>query len=309
MVWQWMLRGWLYHTATQHLAQLASAEMQKRQALEQALAAGQKCLCDIGIVCAQPAEAGGLLDLMPEAINLQGAGFQLTLGIWQELHVALVVTGEGAENVQRGLRALIDAHEPAWVFSVGFCSGLQPESKFGDLCLPTEIVGLDGLRWTPTAWPENLALPAHMRLGGRMASLARAPRGPQEKRACGQKYQAAWADSETRIVGDWCAQRQIPWNCVRVVLDAQADAWPKDWMRIKKQKSWAGQFGAAVGALLDSPGAAGALWNHQERQLAASDRLAKGLDALLAAGRALAPPPEALPLPETKQLNYEPPRT
>jgi hypothetical protein len=67
-----------------------------------------------------------------------------------------------------------------------------------------------------------------------------------------------------------------------VVSDAVDDQLPREVERLSRQKTRAAQLGAALGAFLDRPGALKDMYRLKENALAASDRLAKFLAALIA---------------------------
>jgi adenosylhomocysteine nucleosidase len=107
-------------------------------------------------------------------------------------------------------------------------------------------------------------------------------RTPRDKRALGESHDALAVDLESFAVAEVCLRRQTPFLAVRVVSDAVDDRLPREVERLARQKTRAAQIGAALGAILDRPGALKEMYRLKQNALAASDRLAKALVGLIA---------------------------
>jgi adenosylhomocysteine nucleosidase len=116
-------------------------------------------------------------------------------------------------------------------------------------------------------------------------------RRPSEKRALGESHDALGVDLESFAAAEVCAQRQSRFLAVRVVSDAVDDRLPREVARLSRQKSRAAQLGAALGAILDRPGALKEMYRLKQNALASSDRLARSLAGLI--DHLAPPPPEA----------------
>src|SRR5207244_1434326 len=110
-------------------------------------------------------------------------------------------------------------YRPKLVLSAGFSGALQEEFHVGDIILATEVAS-DGKLW-PATWPaENPAGEWRPRLHrGRLLSVPTLIGSPEEKEALGRAHQAAAVDMETAAVARLCRKRDVPFGCVRVILD------------------------------------------------------------------------------------------
>jgi adenosylhomocysteine nucleosidase len=68
---------------------------------------------------------------------------------------------------------------------------------------------------------------------------------------------------------------------VRIISDAVDDELPADVERLARQKTRAGQFGAATGAIFRRPSSVKDMLRLKEYSLVASDRLAKFLSGMI----------------------------
>jgi adenosylhomocysteine nucleosidase len=106
-------------------------------------------------------------------------------------------------------------------------------------------------------------------------------RRPADKRAAGEAHHALAADLESLAVAEACRGRSVPFLAVRVVSDAVDDELPGEVEKLVRQKSRTAQLGAALGAILDRPGSLREMYRLHANALAASDRLARFLAALI----------------------------
>src|SRR5439155_8610295 len=102
----------------------------------------------------------------------------------------------------------------------GFSGALQERFQVGDVILGTDVANVEGQCW-PATWPAELPRgewrpPLHR---GRLLSVAALLASPAQKQALGREHQAAAVDMETAVVARMCRQRDVPFGCVRVILD------------------------------------------------------------------------------------------
>jgi hypothetical protein len=143
------------------------------------------------------------------------------------LSVLTLHTGIGHSRTEAALSWLLSQpimggvpYRPKLVLSAGFSGALQEGFQVGDVLLATEVMSVEGKSW-PTTWPPELPQgewrpPLHR---GRLLTVPAMITGPEEKQALGQAHHAAAVDMETAVVARMCRQRDVPFGCVRVILD------------------------------------------------------------------------------------------
>jgi adenosylhomocysteine nucleosidase len=140
--------------------------------------------------------------------------------------VLVLETGVGPECSARALRWLMDSYlpgerflRPLFMVSAGFAGGLQPRCHIGDVVVATAVVDAANRRWpcdpglTATKqgrmdWMEGAILSGPCLIGD-----------PAEKTQLGQRFDALAVDMESAFVAALCAERQIPFACVRSISD------------------------------------------------------------------------------------------
>lgn len=284
MAWHWIVQNWLRSVAEERIRE-AVAEAARQQMASAAAPPdiAAKAVCDVGAVFALSEESGGLEDLLAEVATIKGNGFAIRVGLWKGRRVAVAIAGSGGSSAARAAEALIAGHRPRLVFSAGFCGGLNDSVKRGDLVVAERIVRPGGEELPVDLDPIRSA-PLFSRPGvhvGRIVTTDAIVRRPREKRALGEEFDALAVDLESAAVAGVCARRNVRFLAVRVVSDAVDDRLPREVERLSRQKSRAARLGAALGAILDRPGAAKELYRLKQNALAASDRLAKGLASLI----------------------------
>ena len=238
--------------------------------------------CRVGVVFALGIEAGGLAKLLDRKTTTRGHGLVVRRGRLKDRQVALITSGAAAANAARATEALIAGHRPQWVFSAGFAGGLQPQLKHCDILMADHLVDASGghLKLDLNVDPDSLAAMPGVHVG-RLLTVERIVRLPQQKRSLGEQHDAMAVDMETFAVAEVCRQRQVPFLAVRVVHDTVDDELPPDIDRLLAQKTLGGQLGAATGAVWRRPGSIKDMYHLRERAVAASDRLAKFLAGMI----------------------------
>jgi adenosylhomocysteine nucleosidase len=293
MAWQWMLQNWLRGLAEAKIRETV-AEAARRQMSSAAAGAGdaEPRPCDVGAMFALGEESGGLEDLLEGRVTTKGDGFLIHQGDWKGRRIAVAVSGAGRPAAARATEAMILGHHPAWVFSAGFCGGLSPKLQRHDILMADRIAQTDGTE-LPVDLEAVRSAPLLSKRGvhvGRLLTADEIVRQPREKRALGESHDALAVDLESFAVAEVCSRRRTRLLAIRVVSDAVDDRLPQEVKRLSQQKTRAAQFGAALGAILDRPGALKEMYDLKQNALAASDRLAKFLAALISH---VVPPPEA----------------
>jgi adenosylhomocysteine nucleosidase len=282
MVFDWLLRTWLQNAAQDKIREKVVQAAREQMAPEAAENDWAQRPCDVGLVFALGIESGGLEDLLEGSVTVKGHQFLIRQGGLKRRHVALAVSGVGSAAAARATEALLTGHRPQWLISAGFSGALQPGLERNEILIGESVgdttgrrIGVD-LQSGPVAWKD---MPG-ARLG-KLISVDRILRRPEEKRALGQEHGALAVDMESCAVAEVCAHTAARFLAVRVVSDTVDEVLPPDIERMVRQKSSAGRWGAALAAAMDRPGALNEMLKLREHALVASDRLAKFLASLV----------------------------
>jgi adenosylhomocysteine nucleosidase len=173
-----------------------------------------------GIVCALAAEARAL-----RPHSRAGASYaSLADGS------LLIVSGMGGAAAAAGARVLIDAGAAA-LASFGLAGGLDASLRPGAICLPREIVSLDGKSLATSAhWRARVesALAARYPVAsGKLLSTDRAIASIEEKAALHLATAAVAVDMESLAVAQVASAHGLPFIAIRVIVDSAADNLPR----------------------------------------------------------------------------------
>jgi adenosylhomocysteine nucleosidase len=283
MVFDWLLRAWLQNVARDKIREKVVAAAQERMAAgraEPSSAASREC--DVGLVFALEVESGGWEDLLGEVRTTRGDRLLVRQGAWQGRRVAVAISGVGQAAAARATEALIQGHRPRWVIAAGFSAALRGELARHEILVAESLVDPSGrqievdLARAPVVWSQ---LP-RARIG-RLLSGEPVAGQPREKRALGERY-AAWAmDTASCAVAEVCRRQPLPFLAVRAVSNTLDEVLPADIQRLARSESAPRRWGAVLAAALDRPGSVQEMLQLRQNTLAASDRLAKFLAALI----------------------------
>ncbi|HVC93992.1 MAG TPA: hypothetical protein VND64_09895 [Pirellulales bacterium] len=292
MVWQSLIRGWLQQQVRQKAYQTVSEAAGARAAGEGG-AASALPRCEVGLVFALSIESGGFEDLLTGVVTMRGAGFVAKQGSLNGRGVVLVESGVGTLDAARGTQALLAGHKPSWIISAGFAGGLDPKLKRGDILMVDSLAEASGRRLAIDIRvdAESLTRTPGIHVG-RLLTVDTVVRGPDEKRELGRRHEALAVDMESWAVGEVCRQAKTRFMAVRIISDAVDDELPADVERLARQKTRAGLFGAATGAVFRRPSSVKDMLRLKEEALVASDRLAKFLSGMITQ---LVPAPDVAP--------------
>jgi hopanoid-associated phosphorylase len=173
-----------------------------------------------GIVCALAAEARALRPITrpgaPCAVLADGS--------------LLIVSGMGGAAAAAGARVLIAAGATA-LASFGLAGGLDASLRAGAICLPCEVVGLDGTGVATTAhWRvrvESALLARYPVASGRLLSTDRAIASIDEKAALHRSTAAVAVDMESLAIAQVASTHGLPFIAIRVIVDSAADNLPR----------------------------------------------------------------------------------
>ncbi|MBN2579790.1 MAG: hypothetical protein JXB10_12445 [Pirellulales bacterium] len=258
--------------------------------------------CHTAVLFALGAEAGGLEDLLSGLVTIRGENFAAKEGGWKGRRVVVVRTGPGREAAAAAAETVIDGHRPQWMISAGFAGGLDPAIARYAILMADQI-GCESGEWlridnSPLPMgegqgvranlPNNSPHPNPLPRGegttiGKLLTLDRVVRSPEEKKELFEKSGAIAADMETYAVAEVCRRREVPLLSARIILDVAEETLPPDVERLLRQPSEAARWGAALGTIFRRPRAVKDLWALKERSLIASEKLAKFVLELIAA--------------------------
>ncbi|MDZ4783092.1 MAG: hypothetical protein SGJ19_22835 [Planctomycetia bacterium] len=282
MVWQSLLQNWLRSRVQQAATRAAFDAVGRGESSPK----GPPAEVDIALVAALGMELGGLVDRIPGLVTIQAAAFKAYHAEWHGRGVLLVESGVGQRRAAEAASAVIEGHRPRWLISIGFAGGLSDDVKRHDLVVGNSVASLSGerlaidMKLDPTGQPG-----LHV---GRLLTVDRIVRTPDEKRALAAQHEALAVDMESFAVAQVCQRERTRFMAVRVISDAAQDELPRDVERLIERPTMAGKLGAAAGAIVRRPNSVKDFWNLKEQALVATDRLATFLLSLM---EQLPPPP------------------
>jgi adenosylhomocysteine nucleosidase len=238
--------------------------------------------CDVLVVFALGVESCGLADRLEESTTLGGQSFREHAGRLGPQRVVVIEGGVGREAAARATDDAVALHQPAWVVSAGFAAGLRPELRRGHIVMADSLLDEQGGEWAVgfKIDPEVAASTAGLHVG-RLLTVDRLVRTSEEKRRLGEQFDAVALDMETTAVAEVCRRHHLRMLSVRVISDAVDDQLPREIERLVRQKSLAGQLGAAAGAIIGRPSSVKDMWKLRDDAFQASERLANFLLGVL----------------------------
>ncbi len=142
--------------------------------------------------------------------------------------VRIVHTAMGARSADDLARSVVESDRPALLLSTGFCGGLAPELRLGDLVIAEEIRTGNEIVRIDRALVDR----AREALGGAGVSVhvgavecTADVLEPAEKAALAARGGTS-ADLESGPLARWATAQSVPFLSCRVVLDAVDEALP-----------------------------------------------------------------------------------
>ena len=186
----------------------------------------------------------------------------------------ILLTGMGASNAERSVRAALAEGSPAIVLTCGFAGGLNPELQTGtvvfsadkDFSLTSALLAADA-RLATFHCAERVAVTI------------------EEKRAFLEKTGADAVEMESGVIRAICGERGIPSATVRVISDPADEDLPLDFNQLMDAQQNLSLRRLAF-ALLSAPWKIGDLLKLQKNTHAAAENLA-GVLARIISDRAL----------------------
>lgn len=281
---QSLVRNWLLGQARARMqeaaTQAASGAFEQAQTSSEAPPVKKPEVCHVGLVFALGIEAGGLVDRLSGAIRIEGDRFTAREGGLGGKRLIVVESGAGQKPAASATEKLILGHHPQWIISAGFAGGLDERLKQGDFLLANSIADTTGqVLDIDLKMADDPAQRLHV---GRLLTVDRVIRDPEEKRRLGGEHRALAVDMETLAVAQVCRREQVRFLSVRVIIDAVDKRLPHDIDVLVNKQTTAGRVGAAAGAIFRRPSSIKDMWQLKEDALAASERLAKFVSGVVA---------------------------
>jgi adenosylhomocysteine nucleosidase len=235
--------------------------------------------CDIGLVCALPMEVGPFLARCDKVKKYTGGAFTFRGGKLAHLRVAVVESGAGPTRARKATLALIDAHTPRWVLSIGFSGALRPEMQVGHIVMADAVVDPDG-----QTLKLDLNMPADPARGlyvGPIVTERYIVRTVAEKQALAEKSGAIAVDLESSAVAAVCREAHVRFLAVRTISDDMSADLPPEVAAIFGSTGSV-RAGAVAGALWKRFSSAKDMWRLRENAAQAADKLAVFLEGVVA---------------------------
>ena len=234
--------------------------------------------CDIGVVCALRMELAPFLERCEKVKQYSGGAFTFRGGMLGDLRIAVVECGAGRTKARKATLALLDAHTPRWLLSVGFSGALNTDLKIGDIVVAKSIVGTAGEELT-----LDLAMPADPGRGlhvGRIATVDHIVRKTDEKRELAERTGAIAVDMESLAVAETARDAHIRFMAVRAISDDAKTDLPPEVLAILGPTGSV-RAGAVAGALWKRFSSAKDMWRMREHAVQAAERLAGFLEGVV----------------------------
>ena len=182
--------------------------------------------------------------------------------------VKILVTGIGARNAETSLRQFLAQNRIKRVFTCGFCGGLNPDLKSGEVIFMTGYPEL-----------EKRLLEA----GAKLATFVSSPRivtTAAEKRQLRTKTGADVVEMESEAILAVCREKKIPCAMVRAISDTAGEDLPLDFNALARTDMNL-HYGKLFLAIAKSPGKIGALMKLQKQTKLAAENLAGVLKKII----------------------------
>lgn len=233
---------------------------------------------DIGVVCALHLEVAPLLAECAKVRKYSGGSFTFRGGRYGAVRLAVVESGVGFEKARRATQAMIDAHTPPWVLSVGFSGALVESMQIGDIVVANEIVDQHGQSMSVDVAMQDD--PDHGLHVGRIATTDEMLLAIADKQQCATATGAIAVDLESLAVAQVCRETQTRFMAVRAISDDMSEDLPPEILSVFGDTGFL-RAGAVAGALWKRLSSAKDLWRLRENAVTASEKLEQFLDGVI----------------------------
>ncbi len=233
---------------------------------------------DIGIVCSLPMEIADFMGRCEKPHKYSGGSFVFRGGRYDNIRVAVVECGVGYARARRATEALIDAHSPAWLLSVGFSGALLKHMQVGNIVMGNEIVDTHG---------QKLAIDLHATSDearglfvGTLLTADEIVRTVVAKTRFHETLGAIAVDMESLAVAQVAREQKTRFMAVRAISDDMSADLPPEVLSVLGG-SGAVRVGAAIGALWKRPSSMKDMLKLREHAQKAAKNLADFLDGVV----------------------------
>jgi adenosylhomocysteine nucleosidase len=239
---------------------------------------------DVGIVTALKLELEPLLQKLDRVKRYSGGDFTFRGGFLRDIRIASVECGAGRNKAERATHALLDAHHPDWVLSIGYAGALTEQLEIGDVIVANRIVPADAPAPADKAGVKiDIKMPADEARGlyvGRIATAGHIVQTVAEKRRIAEQTGAIAVDMESLAVAETCRERKVRFIAVRAISDDCRSDLPNEVLSVLGG-SGSIRAGAIVGALWKRPSCYKDLWQLRQNAHTAAERLSLFLVSML----------------------------
>jgi adenosylhomocysteine nucleosidase len=202
----------------------------------------------VAAIAAEAREFSGLLAhaTAVEAVKTQ-ADYSCRARIGGRLWL-LVADGPGPKRAEAAARVALGLGPVSSMLSTGFCGGLDPELRVGDVFVAGKVFGEGDRRWKAVeVKSQGLAAQA-----GSLLSRDRVVITSSDKASLYRSLGARAVEMEAAAVAQMAEENGVPFYCVRVVSDAASDTLPLDF-NLYRAPSGRFRRGRILGAVLARP--------------------------------------------------------
>lgn len=179
----------------------------------------------------------------------------------------VLVTGMGPAVARKTVAKELDRERPDFVVTSGFCGGLDPKLRRGEVLVDPASTG--SLR----EMAESVGVvPARFHCADSVAVTA------MDKEQLRKRTNCDAVEMESGVIVELCREREIPAITIRVVSDEAGEDLPLDFNRLGNGKGGI-HFGKLAMAIARHPGKIGQLMKLQKNAKFAAQQLAEKLAA------------------------------
>ncbi len=178
----------------------------------------------IAAIAAEPREFSGLL---AHATSVEAVRTRASYACRAQIGGRpwlLVADGPGPVRAAAAARVALEQGPVTSVLSTGFCGGLDPELKVGDVFVADDVIGKGDKHWTAQAVRQE----GRSAQSGRLLSRDRVAITADEKLSFFRSLGARAVEMEAAAVAQVAHDEALPFYCVRVVSDSATDTLPLD---------------------------------------------------------------------------------
>ncbi|REJ66925.1 MAG: hypothetical protein DWQ31_12890 [Planctomycetota bacterium] len=277
-MWQHLIRNWIAGYATDQVRK-AAVEKARQFAEDDATSHERETLApvDVAVIASDSSVAGALSDQLADKTSLRGEKLQVEVGTLGRHRLVVADRSKSEARASDLARAVVEGHQPRWVFSATLARSLDDSLAAGDVVLATHLLGPQGERLATGVEVDARSVKPGQ--GMHLGAIATSGEQPEPASAADN---ALCFDAQSWAVAEVCRERKAPCLAVAGITATGDDAPSAEVANLHKQATIAGKLGAFTGAMMRRPSSVKDLWNEKEKQIVAADRLAQFLVGMIA---------------------------